>query len=76
MCKVVCQFEIRSLGCGPCAEVSGATLCDENVVLRSKAAPRTRYGPLQNVPRGVDVAVNLHLAMRASVDADLQILPD
>ena len=44
MCKVVCQFDIRSLGCGPCAEVSGATLCDENVVLRSKAAPRTRYG--------------------------------
>jgi len=44
-------------------------VCDENVVLRREAAPRTRYGPLQNVPRGVDVAVNLHLTMRASVDA-------
>jgi hypothetical protein len=31
----------------------------EAVVLSRKAAPRTRYGPFQNVPRRVDVAVDL-----------------
>src|SRR6516162_7175519 len=46
------------------------------VVSLRKAAPRTRYGPFQDVPGRVDVAVDLHLAMRASVDTDRKILLD
>ena len=33
---------------------------------RAKPSPETRYGPFQQVPGRVDVAVNLDLAMRAS----------
>ena len=33
---------------------------------RAKPSPETRYGPSQEVPGRVDVAVNLDLAMRAS----------
>ena len=33
---------------------------------RAKPSPETRYGPFQEVPGRVDVAVNLDLAMRAS----------
>src|SRR6266481_3666800 len=76
--SVVSQFENPGLsGRDFLCEVSGATT-PIGVVwqLRRKAAPRTRYGPIQDVPCGVEVAVNLQIALRAVVNTDRQILPD
>src|ERR1700756_2649456 len=64
---VVSQFEIlAAVRRRPSPEVSGATASGEAAIVSRKAAPRTRYGPLQDVPRRVGVAVGLHLTMRAS----------
>jgi hypothetical protein len=79
---------LNSAAAGPQSsnEVSGATAVFAKLALWALfvrlavplriAAPRTRYGPLQDVPRGVDVAMNLRLTMRTTVDADTQVLWD